>query len=961
MKDIEDINPEIANANLQESNTTIKCQEKVIKNNSKYMRKNLPVVLLSNIQSFGRSIKNDKSVEVELTLNQNNVDIAVFTETWLSNDTSKQLPFNDYVKFHMIRENVLRHSGGVSVFVHKNIPATKLKVKVPEQFEVIWVSVRPNWLPRTISNIIICGTYYPGSGSIYAPPQEDLLTYLTESVQKFMNRYASPLFMLMGDFNDLNIDEICEICRFQQVVKVPTRKEATLDLILTNISNTYYEDPISLPKLGDGDHFCVLYSPKSYQKPKLQREIVKTRLFKGSAMYHFGKWITQFNWCDQFQITDVDEKEAYLYDTVWENIEKHFPLVKMKSSNTDKEWITPELKDLFSKRQRAHMDGNYALRNCLAKKIKIKIKEAKINYNAKKAHLFTKSNSKDWYRHVNNIIRNGEKNTINLTNIPELAYKSPEETTKVINNHFANICRKYPPLEKGISVRKDPQEMEIKYISELETYNMINKFAKKSLGHRDFPRKILLEFAAELATPFSDIVNCSLKTEKFPEQYKKAIIVPIPKNNPPRSLSDLRPISKTSIGGKIIEKRILLELDIDIKGKLDTDQYGNERGCSTTHYLVRLIEEALKATDKSKANTAITIDYSKAFDYVSHRVLIEKLKKLEVRGSIINLIASFLSERSHCTQISDSYSEYIEITCGVPQGTCSGPKLFVILTNGKKCSLVSSYKYVDDKTLSYTYRGNPTEVLQKALYIEEKETDKDQMIINGDKCNVITFNFSSNNSPPQDLYLNDNKIEPCDNLKLLGVILSNDLKWSKNTTQICSKGNQRFYFLQKLKQFGLSKAELIHGWKTMIRPITEYAAPLWHSSLTDTDSNRLEKLQKRALGLILGTTYIDNKRYYTYGKEHLSYTAALEKTDLIPLDKRREILTSKFALDAFKSERHNDIFTKKVFERAPGRNEPRVQEKQCYTGRYYKSAVPYMSRLLNSVKMGISDLQSQLK
>ena len=283
------------------------------------------------------------------------------------------------------------------------------------------------------------------------------------------------------------------------------------------------------------------------------------------------------------------------------------------------------------------------------------------------------------------------------------------------------------------------------------------------------------------------------------------------------------------------------------------------------------------------------------------------------------------------------------------------------MTNGKKCSLVSSYKYVDDKTLSYTYRGKPTEVLQKALYIEEYETDKDQMIINGDKCNVITFNFSSNNSPPQDLYLNDNKIEPCGNLKLLGVILSNDLKWSKNTTQICSKGNQRFYFLQKLKQFGLSKAELIHGWKTMIRPITEYAAPLWHSSLTDTDSNRLEKLQKRALGLILGTTYIDNKRYYTYGHEHLSYTAALEKTDLIPLDKRREILTSKFALDAFKSERHKDIFTKKVFERAPGRNEPRVQEKQCYTGRYYKSAVPYMSRLLNSVKMGISDLQNRLK
>ena len=917
--------------------------------NSTNVIRNLPVVLLSNIQSFGRSYKNDKSTEMELILNHNNVDIAVFTETWLCHDTSDQLPFNDYVKFHRIRENVLRYSGGVSIFVHTNIPATKLDVKIPENLECLWVSVRPKWLPRSISNMIICGIYYPGSGSKYAPPQEDFVIYLTESVQKFMNRYANPLFMLMGDFNDLNIDEICEICRFQQVVKVPTRNEAILDLILTNTNNVYYEDPISLPKIGDGDHFPVLYSPKLYEKPNIQKKTIKTRMYKKSAMQQFGNWITHFNWCDQFQMSDVNEKEAYCYETIWQNIEKYFPLVKVNTSSNDKEWITSELKDLFARRQRAHMEGNNELRDCLAKKIRIKVKEAKIRYNAKKVNLFSKSNSRDWYRHVNNIIRNGEKNTINLVNIPELAYKSPEETSKIINNNFADICKKYPPLEKGFSVTKNPSDSDVKLISEHETYKLINRFAKKSLGGRDFPRQIVHEFAPELATPYSDITNCSLKTEKFPDQYKKAIIVPIPKTNPPRSLSDLRPISKTSIGGKIIEKRMLLELEKDIRNQLDTDQYGNERGCSTTHYLVKLTDEAFKSTDKGKATTAITIDYSKAFDYVSHTVLIDKLKDLKVRGSIINLIISFLSDRSHCTQISGTYSEYLQITCGVPQGTCSGPRLFVILINGKKCPLVSSYKFVDDKTLAHTYLGDPTELLQWALDIEGNETEKDQMIINGNKCNVITFNFSDKNTPPKDLYLDNKKIEPCESLKLLGVILSNDLKWSKNTAQICSKGNRRFYFLHRLKQFGLSKEELIKGWKSMIRPITEYAAPLWHSGLTEADIKKLEKLQKRALGIILGTTYIDNKRYYTFENKHLNYNEALEKTGLVSLAMRRETLTGKFALDAFKNERHNDIFTKKVFERTAGRYEPKVQEKHCATERYYKSAVPYMSRMLNSI------------
>ena len=145
MKDPEDSSTETAPiTNFQGSNTSNCHHQKLNEsNNTDKMNKNLPVVLLSNIQSFGRSVKNDKTVEVELTLNHNNVDIAVFTETWLCHDTSNQLPFNDYVKFHLIRENVERYSGGVSIFIHKNIPATKLDVKVPEHLEVLWVTVKP--------------------------------------------------------------------------------------------------------------------------------------------------------------------------------------------------------------------------------------------------------------------------------------------------------------------------------------------------------------------------------------------------------------------------------------------------------------------------------------------------------------------------------------------------------------------------------------------------------------------------------------------------------------------------------------------------------------------------------------------------------------------------------------------------------------------------------------------------
>ena len=192
----------------------------------------------------------------------------------------------------------------------------------------------------------------------------------------------------------------------------------------------------------------------------------------------------------------------------------------------------------------------------------------------------------------------------------------------------------------------------------------------------------------------------------------------------------------------MIETKIMQELDKDIKGKLDTDQYGNVKGSSTTHYLIKLTNEAFTSMNRGDATTAVTIDYSKAFDYVDHSILNKKLVKLGVRSNIINMIISFLKDRSHCTKALGKISTFLNITCGVPQGTCSGPKLFVILINVKKCPLVSSYKFVDDKTITYSYSGDPTEILQTALNVEEKETHKDKMLINANKCHVITFNNS---------------------------------------------------------------------------------------------------------------------------------------------------------------------------------------------------------------------------
>ena len=394
---------------------------------------------MTNIQSFGNSGKTDKSTEIEAVLEVNNIDIACFTETWLNEETKDQISINNYVNFHLVRRNTARVSGGVSILVKNHIPTSKLEINVPEHIECLWITTRPKWLPRAISNIIVAGIYYPGSKSIYAPNQEDILLHITETVQHLYKRYVNPLFVLMGDFNDLCVDDICNSCNLNQVVKIPTRKNATLDLILTNSDNKYYKDPVSLPNIGKSDHLCVLYEPIANRNIPKSKNKTTTRIFHKSAIREFGAWLTKFNWNILFMISDVNQKIAYFFEIMWFMIDKFFPPIQVVVADNDKKWITKKIKCLIARRQKAHHSGNYGTRNLLAKKIRQEIKKAKIRYNTSKSNFLSNSNPKKWYQHISNIINNGRRTNLILHNVPELSQKPMEEIVNIINDHFASI------------------------------------------------------------------------------------------------------------------------------------------------------------------------------------------------------------------------------------------------------------------------------------------------------------------------------------------------------------------------------------------------------------------------------------------------------------------------------------------------------------------------------------------
>ena len=269
----------------------------------------LPTFLLANLQSIGIGGENDKSPELENILELNNIDIACLTETWLSESNEDQMHLENYYCFNLVRKDVRRASGGVSILVKEGVPTINLNINVPEHIECLWLALRPKKLPRSISIVIVACLYYPGTTSDYAPSQEDIIFHLTETVHHLSDEYAKPLFLIMGDLNDLKTEEICDTCKLHQIVNVHTRNNATLDKILTNTNNEVYNDPIQLTKIGGSDHFSVLYKPLFHKKVKaIKKETITIRKFKESAIIEFGAWLVKFNWSILLRITNVNKK-----------------------------------------------------------------------------------------------------------------------------------------------------------------------------------------------------------------------------------------------------------------------------------------------------------------------------------------------------------------------------------------------------------------------------------------------------------------------------------------------------------------------------------------------------------------------------------------------------------------------------------------------------------------------------
>ena len=212
-------------------------------------------------------------------------------------------------------------------------------------------------------------------------------------------------------------------------------------------------------------------------------------------------------------------------------------------------------------------------------------------------------------------------------------------------------------------------------------------------------------------------------------------------------------------------------------------------------------------------------------------------------------------------------------------------------------------------------------------------TNENLMKINEKKCNYMIFSRTKEKFATR-LKVNDSKLDRISVTKLLGVWISEDMSWDRNCKEICMKAFSRLSMITKLKYVGVCEDDLIDIYILFIRSVTEYCAVAFHSRLTQEQSNKLERIQKTCLRVILGDSYVD-------------YNTALNKCGLQTLFDRREKRCLDFSLKCLKHPTNRRLFPHNPNQTHGVRSTETFSVNFARTSTYRDFAVPYCQRLLN--------------
>ena len=523
-----------------------------------------------------------------------------------------------------------------------------------------------------------------------------------------------------------------------------------------------------------------MYDKKSYKKESFQNILGNC-----NWKYFYGQT------CPEGMFTILT---SFIENSLRKSISKKKVFIRNDKSNLTihQKWVSSETKRLYNKIKQ-DMNPNDLKYEDIQQQF---IRNLNLDRDENKSKYFLElTNEREKWNFINEARNSLRTKTVipSLKNVFGDYVTDQKKVANLLNYRFSKLgdfigqCKFFKEETFNISSIPNFAKFSFHPVTLYECKKIVRSLnTKKPLGPSNIPAWALKDSLNVIAEPLTFLINAFLEQGKFPNHLERAHVVPIYKNGDAEEPNNYRPISITSALSKVFEKLICNQIleHLERNNLLSQIQFGFRAKYSTTDALLYATEKIRSDIDNNKMVAAAFLDLSKAFDSISHEILLEKLENLGFDQIAISFIGSYLSNRTQKVVIQNTSSDWIDLYQGVPQGTILGPLLFNLYVNSMQsaiqepCELVQyaddTFLFVSNECLNTAVSQLETNAANLVDYFE-----KHRLNLNESKTEFIVFCKRSKNNSTKNLTfrVRNHMTKHSSFVKYLGIYLDQNLTY----------------------------------------------------------------------------------------------------------------------------------------------------------------------------------------
>ena len=811
-------------------------------------------------------------------------DLIFITETWLKPKFTDSLITP--IGYSAIRRDRPGETtgGGVLVFYKDSLKVVDITPTFEDNTydESVVIEVIPD--SRISSKLRFCCTYLSPSNSRTIPGVQSCCRLIRKI------NFNGPLFVL-GDFNLPTVDwptmcsantaeqyftDFCCQVGLTQHIREPTyhgQRDSLLDLVLTNchatdiLLSSYVVQPIA--KTCDHDAIVMKVNCQANQSSPISKPIL---CFQKANYELISSSLQSTDWNSLLKIGRQDLQQSYdnFLGKLHSVIEEHVPkTVYRKGFNMPR-----YLKKLARKKASLYKrkKTNTLLKAEYIKASKVYDLEVKKWFRKIEEKICSSRDRSNFYKYANRKLK--IHTTIPaVINVKDQQISDDLEKANHFNEQFTAVFQR-DNLSRLNLVDKTSVHLDNIDISSDDILSAINKIKpKSSKTPDDIPPIFLKKVGPFIITPLMLLFQASLTSGYIPNEWRTALVNPVHKKGSKNDALNFRPISLTSSICRLLESVIKTKIlkHLYDNNLISAKQHGFLPGRSISSQLLTYLNPVINDFDKKIDTHLIYTDFSKAFDKVCHEKLLEVLSSFGIKGSLLQWIRNFLTDRSQAVYIGDKISIPTKVVSGVPQGSVLGPLLFLLYVQdidsvcSENCDVAL---FADD----CKFISSDPHALQSSLDKMLKFVKDRQLVLCKEKCNHLAVTRRQNSCH---FYLEGNEIPTSESVRDLGITLTSKLHWKPHIQIITQKAYHAAHKI--LFSFSSNKINtLIFAFKTFVRPILESNCVVWSPHLKG-DINRIESVQR----------FFTKKLFQRCGISSSGYHDRLSKLNLKTLEHRR--------------------------------------------------------------------------